>query len=277
MTVMQNATVSLQEMSRRLRVNCLRMGHSTGQNGAHFGSALSLVEIMVALYFGVMKYDPVNVSWEDRDRLILSKGHGAMAYYAAMKELGLVSFEELMTFKSDDTHLYGHPSMNRERGIEFSSGSLGLGLSLGVGTSFALRMKGNDARVFVILGDGECNEGSVWEAAMSASQFDLSSLTAIVDKNGLQYDGVTSSVLNMDPLDEKWRSFGWEVRVVDGHDPDALVDALAQTNDKPLVVIADTIKGKGIDFMENNPGWHHNRLSDDQLLAALKQLDGEYS
>jgi transketolase len=233
-----------------------------------------MVETMAALYLGVMRVDPTRPNWPERDRFILSKGHGAMAYYAALKQVGFVTDEELLAFKSNDTFLYGHPSMNVERGIEFSSGSLGLGLALGVGTALGLRRRGNvTSRVFVLMGDGECNEGSVWESAISAAHFGLGNVIAIIDKNGLQYDGPTGSILTMGDLEAKWRSFGWAAHTVDGHDVAQLHAALSDTpSDVPTVVIANTVKGKGVSFMENEPGWHHSRLSSAQLDQALAEV-----
>jgi transketolase len=242
------------------------MGLKTGLNGAHFGGGLSIVEIMAVLYLAVMRLKPTEPLWADRDRFILSKGHGAMAYYAALKQAGFVTDDELMTFKSNQTFLYGHPSMNPQKGIEFSSGSLGLGLSLGVGTAMGLRRRGNHAsRVFVLIGDGECGEGSVWESAASAAHFGLSNLVAIIDKNGLQYDGPTKDVLNMDGMAEKWESFGWEARTIDGHNVEHLLDAFERLGSKPTVLVANTVKGRGVPYMENNPVWHHNRLTQAQF------------
>lgn len=262
-----------------MRVDVLRMGAGTGANGAHFGGGLSLVEIMAVLYLGVMSVDPDRPAWEERDRFILSKGHGAMAYYAALKHAGFVSDAELLTFKSNNTFLYGHPSRNVARGIDFSTGSLGLGLSLAVGAAMGMRRNGNEtSRVFVVLGDGECDEGSVWESAASASHFRLGNVVAIVDKNGLQYDGPTGQILSMDDLGQKWRSFGWEVRSVDGHDVRALYEALVDLpSDQPTVVIADTVKGKGVSFMEGNPAWHHGKMSASQKEQAMAQVAAEES
>jgi len=260
-------------MTKEMRHDIFRMGLQTGLNGAHFGGGLSLVEIMAVLYRSVLRVNPEKPRWPERDRFILSKGHGAMAYYAALKQVGFVTDEELMTFKSNHTFLYGHPSMNPDKGIEFSSGSLGLGLALGVGTAMGLRKRDNHApRVFVLMGDGECGEGSVWESAASASHFGLSNLVAIIDKNGMQYDGPTNDVLNMDGMAEKWESFGWQAQTVDGHNLTELLDAFDNLGDKPSVIVANTIKGKGVSYMENNPAWHHNRLTQAQFeeLTAVK-------
>jgi transketolase len=257
---------TLSQIADEIRLDCLRMGLNTGANGAHFGGGLSLVEIMAVLYGHVMRIDPSRPRWEGRDRFVLSKGHGAMAYYAALKQVGFVTDDELMTFKSNNTFLYGHPSINVERGIEFSSGSLGLGLALGIGTALGLRLKGNtDPRVYVLLGDGECNEGSIWESAISASHFGLSNLTVIIDKNGLQYDGVTEHILDMGDLASKFESFGWSVQVVNGHDIGELLAAFDKQSQRPSAIVANTIKGKGVPYMENNATWHHNRLSQKQF------------
>lgn len=252
--------------SKEMRRDILRMGLKTGSNGAHFGGGLSLVEIMAVLYKSVLRVNSDFPRWDQRDRFILSKGHGAMAYYAALKQAGFVTDEELMSFKSNDTFLYGHPSMNLDKGIEFSSGSLGLGLALGVGTAIGLRKRGNDrSRVFVLMGDGECGEGSVWESAASTAHFGLSNLVAIIDKNGLQYDGPTKDILNMDDMAKKWESFGWEARNVDGHNLKELLTAFEDLGDRPTVIVANTVKGKGVLFMENNPLWHHSRLTQAQF------------
>jgi len=261
-----NVIEACESAAQEIRYDILRMGLKTGSNGAHFGGGLSLVEIMAVLYLSVMRVDSSRPRWQERDRFILSKGHGAMALYAALKQVGFVTDEELMTFKSNNTFLFGHPSMNLDKGIEFSSGSLGLGLALGAGTAMGLRKRGNNtSRVFVLMGDGECDEGSVWESAASAAHFGLSNLVAIVDKNGLQYDGPTREILNMDGMAEKWESFGWQTRVVDGHNLSELLGALDRFEGKPTVVIANTVKGKGISFMEHNPAWHHNRLTQAQF------------
>lgn len=259
----------------QMRKDALRMSLAAGDSGAHYGGGLSMMEIMDVLYLAIMKIDADNPYDDNRDRFILSKGHGVLALYAALKQVGFVTDEDLDTFKTNNTFLYGHPSMNILKGIEFSSGSLGQGLSLGVGSCLALRRKGNNtSKVYVLLGDGECDEGSVWEAAASAAHYNLVQLIAIIDKNMLQYDGETKSVLSMDNLEDKWRSFGWDTIVVNGHDVERLYDAFTTEHDKPLAIIANTVKGKGISFMENNPLWHHSKLSQKQYEAAMKELEG---
>ncbi len=265
------------EASRRMRINAIKMTYNAGNVGAHIGGALSMIEIMSALYLGVMKYDINNPCWEERDRFILSKGHGALAQYVALKEAGFLSDKDLLTFKKNETLLYTHPYMNLKIGIEFSSGSLGQGLSLGVGSALALKRKNNNfSRVFVLLGDGECDEGSVWEAAACAKHYKLSNLVAVVDKNNLQSDGNTENVLSMKSLEEKWKSFGWNVLSVDGHSEEDLLIALSVKSNIPVVIIANTIKGKGVSFMENNALWHNNRLTEEQFARAIEEQEVNY-
>lgn len=266
--------MNLQKMSAQIRRDIVEMGFACGMNGAHFGGSLSLVEIMAALYGRVMNFDARRPADDNRDRLILSKGHGVIAQYAALKQIGLLNDEDLKSFKQNDTKLYAHPSMNLKSGIEFSSGSLGQGLSLGVGTALALKRKQNGtSRIFVVLGDGECDEGSVWEAAMSAVSFGLNNLTAIVDRNRLQYDGDTETVLPLENFAEKWRAFGWDVEECNGHDTDELVNILSAKREKPFVLIADTVKGKGISFMENNAAWHNGVLTKTLYETAVQELE----
>ncbi len=270
----KNLLEECRAMCIRMRKNSLKMSFAAGRTGAHLGGGLSMIEIMAVLYYAVMKINPKDTYSEQRDRFILSKGHGVLALYAAMYERGFFSEDDLENFKADNALLSGHPSMNQEKGIEFSSGSLGQGLSLGVGVCIALNRKNNfDSKVYVLLGDGECDEGSVWEAAASASYYNLKNLVAIIDKNGLQYDGRTQEVLSMSDMGNKWRSFGWEVREVDGHDVSELYHAFQTESDKPLAVIANTVKGKGISFMEDDPKWHHAQLTQKLYDMAMKELE----
>jgi transketolase len=259
----------------QMRRDSLRMSLAAGSSGAHCGGGLSAIELIDVLFLAVMNTSADNPFDEGRDRFIMSKGHGVLALYAALKQSGFISDAELDMFKGDGSPLSGHPSMNVARGIEFSSGSLGQGLSLAAGTCLALRRKGNSSsRVYVLLGDGECNEGSVWEAAAFAAHHRLHRLIAIVDRNGLQYDGETREILSMDDLADKWRSFGWQTVVIDGHDIRQIYDALTRQYDRPYAVIADTVKGKGVSFMENSPLWHHARLSPKQYQDAMMELGG---
>ncbi len=263
------------DAARQMRIDSIKAIYNVGNTGGHIGGTLSMIEIMAVLFLGVMQYDPKNPLWEQRDRFILSKGHGALAQYAAMKQLGMISEEEWQTFKKEGTFLFAHPSRNLEKGIEFSSGSLGQGVSLAVGVALALKKKKNEAHIYVLVGDGECNEGSVWEAIASASHFKLDNLTVIVDRNGLQYDGKTEDILSMENFGAKFSAFGLHTEEVDGHDAGALYDALTLKWDGPKVVIADTIKGKGVSFMEGVPQWHNGRLSEKQYMQALQEQGEE--
>lgn len=280
-TCLMGRTVKLSEeviekckrVALQMRIDALYMTKNAGNMGAHIGGTLSMIEIMAVLYNEVLNIDISDLKWEGRDRFILSKGHGVMAQYVAMKSIGILSDIDLQSFKKNHTKLYAHPSMNLDMGIEFSSGSLGQGLSLGVGTALALKRKQNyESRVFVLLGDGECNEGQIWEAAMSAASFDLDNLVVIIDKNGLQYDGKTQDVLDMGKLEDKWKAFGFETYTVDGHSVEQLLRVFSVSTNSPIAIIAETTKGKGVSFMENDASWHNNRITDEQLNQALKEL-----
>lgn len=262
---------ALESAAADMRRDVITMTYKAGNIGAHIGGGLSLIEIMTVLYLKIMRLDPKNPLWDIRDRMILSKGHGAIAMYAALRQVGYLTYEQLLTYKQNGSYITAHPTLAPEKGSEFASGSLGQGLALGVGTCLGLKFKQNEARVFVIHGDGECDEGSVWEAAAAASHYELNNLVSIVDRNNLQYDGETKDVLNMEDMAEKWSAFGWETHVVNGHDLEALCQVLSIAHDKPLCVIADTVKGKGVSFIENNYRWHNGRLSDEQYKNAMKE------
>lgn len=262
------------EIATRMRKQVLTMGYNVGNLGAHFGSGLSIIDITATLYGEIMRLDPKNPLWEDRDRFILSKGHGSLGYYTALGEAGFLSEEDLNTFEKNDGFLPGQPQMDMSKGIEFSTGSLGHGLSIGIGIALVAKSKQKDFKTYVLMGDGECNEGSVWEAAMAASHYKLDNLVAIIDKNDLQSDGCTADIMCMDNWREKWEAFGWEAIEVDGHDIAQLYDAFSKshTTGKPLAVIAKTVKGKGISFMENNNEWHHNHLTKIQFDKAIEEI-----
>lgn len=259
--------------SQRIRRHIIEMTYNTGKTGAHLGGSLSIVELLACLYSGLIKYRSDEPEWEERDRVILSKGHAAMALYAAMAEAGIIKEECLDSFKKDGSLLGGHPSLNGLPGIEFASGSLGQGLSLGVGTSLALKKKSINSRVYVFLGDGECNEGAVWEAALSASHYNLNNLVAVVDINKIQYDGYTDDIMNMRPFENKWKDFGWETESIDGHNIEEILKAYNTVSDKPLVILAQTIKGKGISFMEDNWKFHNSSLAKEQYDLAVTELE----
>lgn len=264
-------------MARRMRRAALDMALSAGNNGAHLGSGLSIIEIMATLYGGVMKIDPGNPEMADRDRFILSKGHGTLGYYAALTEVGLMTPEDQDCFEDNGGPFPGQPVLNLKKGIEFSSGSLGMGLSQGIGTAIAGKRHVQPYNAFVLMGDGECNEGTVWEAAMMASHLKLDNLFAIVDYNKMQSDGPSATILDMGDFAGKWASFGFDVLEVDGHNVADLhatfSEALGNRNEKPTVVIANTVKGKGISFMENDNAWHHNRLVQKDHELAVAELN----
>ena len=270
--------MSIQGMAKRMREHALMMAFSARENGAHLGGGLSLIEIMATLYGDILHLDPKNPEWEDRDRFILSKGHGVLAYYAALAEAGFFPVNDLKKFGVNGGFLSGLPVMNMKKGIECSSGDLGMGLSIGVGIALAGKMRNKSYYTYVLLGDGECNEGSIWEAAMSASHFQLWNLIAIIDKNDLQYDGICSEIMNMNNLKDKWETFGWEVIETDGHDVKTLLRTFRacthSTEMKPHVIIANTIKGKGVSFMENKKEWHHSTLSQKQYMTAITEVRG---
>ncbi len=243
----------------------------------HTGPALSMVEIATALYFGVLRLDPEKPRHPERDRFLLSKGHACTTLYAALAERGFFPVSRLDEYYRLDSLLGGHP-VNGLPGIEASTGSLGHGLPMAAGMALAGKMDRRSHRVFTVLGDGENQEGSVWEAAMAAAHYRLDNLIAIIDRNGLEIDGPTETVMALEPLHLKWGSFGWSVRMVDGHDPSALVQALRSvpfSPGKPSVVIAKTIKGKGIDFIENRKEWHHRAPDPKQAEEALRQLQAQ--
>lgn len=258
--------------ARKMRQNILHLAHQAGNNGSHLGPALSIVEIMAVLYLHVMKIKPGDPSWDERDRFILSKGHGALGMYVAMCEAGVISKDDLYTYEVNGGSFPGQPSKNLSKGIEYSGGSLGLGLSYGAGIALAAKREKYDFRTYVLMGDGELNEGTVWESAMFARHQQLGSLTVVVDRNHMQSDGPSEGILSMD-VEAAWRGFGWEVVSCDGHNVGDLLRAFEQNvTNYPRAIIANTVKGKGVSFMENSKDWHHNRLTDDLYPKALDEL-----
>ena len=264
----------INEMTKRMRKNILDMSLSAGSESSHFGGGLSIVEITATLFGSIMSYDAKNPEWEDRDRFILSKGHGCLGYYTALHEIGLISKDDLMKFEKTNSYLLGHPVMNRKKGIEFSNGSLGMGLSVGIGVALAAKKRKKNYKIYVLIGDGECNEGSVWEAAMAAPNFKLDNIISIVDRNNLQQTGTNKEIMSVGDIAEKWRSFAWDVIELDGHNIKELYDAFSneRNSTKPLAIIANTIKGKGFSFSENNNDWHHKIMSKSQYELAIKEL-----
>jgi len=261
-------------MAREMRRRILDVSHACN-TGAHVGGGLSMVDITATLYGDVMRYDAANPRWEQRDRFILSKGHGVLGYFSALRVAGIISEEVFTTFQTNESDLIAHPIMNLDLGIESSNGSLGHGLSMGVGLAIAARRQKKDHKVYVLLGDGECNEGSVWESVMSAAHHKLDNLIAIVDYNKLQNDGAEVNIMNSGDMATKWRSFGWNVCELDGHDIPALYDGFVGhvVAGKPKVVVAHTVKGKGVPFMENNNEWHHNRVTKAIYDRALQEME----
>ncbi len=265
---------NIKNFSLEVKKNILEMALAAGASSAHFGGALSIVEIISILFAHQMKIDKKNINWEKRDRFILSKGHACLAYYAALCEIGYISKEELKTFEKNDSNLLGHPVKNTKLGIDFSNGSLGMGLSLGIGVALSSKKKKLNFNVYVILGDGECNEGSVWEAAMAAPNFKLDNLYVIIDKNNFQQTGSNKEIMNVENLKDKWSSFGWHAIELDGHNIEDLFEFFknSQKIKKPKAIIANTVKGKGFSFSENNNQWHHSVLTKSLYEKAIKEI-----
>jgi len=263
----------LRDVCKRMRRSIVRM---TGEaSSGHPGGSLSAVEILVTLFYGVMRHDPKNPEWEDRDRFILSKGHGCPVLYAVFAELGYTPADELMTLRKLGSIYQGHPDRRFIPALEASTGSLGQGLSIGAGMALAARLDGKSYRTYVLLGDGEIQEGQVWEAAMFAAHHKMDNLVAIVDYNKAQLDGFVADVMDLEPLVEKWQGFGWHVIDLDGHDIQALQQAFSEAaavKGKPTVLIANTVKGKGVSFMENDPKWHGITPKPEEVALALKEL-----
>ena len=272
----KRSEAGLAELGRialELRRTTLKMIHRA--RSGHPGGALSVADILTVLYFHQMNIRPEEPLWPDRDRFVLSKGHSCPIWYAALAKLGYFDESHLWTLRQFGSILQGHPAMIKTPGVDSTSGSLGQGLSIGVGMALVSKLDKAAWRVFVVLGCGEMNEGQVWEAAQAANKYHLDNLIAIVDYNKLQLDGTNDEVMPTEPLDEKWRSFGWNVRRIDGHDMGQIVEALAAADEQgesPTIIIADTVKGKGVSFMEHSLNWHGKPPSDEQLEAALAEL-----
>ena len=263
----------LEKMAKQLRRHVVTMIAKAGSG--HPGGSLSAADIVTALYFKVMRHDPKNPQWPDRDRFVLSKGHVAPILYAALAECGYFPVEELSTLRKLGSRLQGHTDRALTPGVEMSAGSLGQGLSFGIGIALASRIDKRDYHVYVLLGDGECEEGQIWEAAMSAPHFKLDNLTAIVDHNGIQLDGRCCDIMGLESLADKWRAFNWHVIEIDGLDMSQILQALEEagkTKLRPTVIIAHTVKGKGVSFMENNVDFHGKAPTAQEAEIALKEL-----
>jgi transketolase len=265
---------ALEARAREFRKAILRM--TTRAGSGHPGGSLSAIDIITALYFHHMRHDPTNPSWPDRDRFVMSKGHGCPAWYVALAAAGYFGAEHLETLREIGSLLQGHPDMTRTPGVDMSTGSLGMGFSAAIGMALAARVDGRPYRVYAMLGDGETQEGSIWEGAMFAAHYRLATLTAIVDRNGLQQTGRTEERIRLDPLPEKWRAFQWDVQEIDGHDMAQIVSALERARGvtgRPQVIVAHTVKGKGVSFVEGVVGFHGKALTPAELERALAELD----
>lgn len=267
--------MNLEETACQIRINIINMLEKS-QSG-HPGGSLSLSEIMSVLYFKEMNIDPANPKWEDRDRFVLSKGHGAPVLYAALAERGFFPKEELNNLRKINSMLQGHPDMKGTPGVDMTTGSLGQGLAAANGMALAAKIDKKDFRVYSAIGDGECQEGLIWEAAMLAAHYKLDNLTVFLDHNGLQIDGTNEDVMNIEPIDEKFKSFGWNVLKIDGHSIEEIVEAIdkaKETKGQPTIIISKTFKGKGVSFMENQAGWHGKAPSAEEACKALEELGG---
>jgi transketolase len=273
----ERTTEELVYLSRKIRLTALEMIHNTGSG--HPGPSLSVADILTVLYFsGLTAISPEDPARKDRDRIILSKGHGAPALYAALAEAGYFERRHLTTFRKLDTILQGHPDMKETPGVDMTSGALGNGLSAGIGMAMAAGFTGSSYRVYVVLGDGECQEGQIWEAAMAAATRGCANLTVIIDRNRFNQTGSTERSARLEPFAEKWKAFGWEVEEVDGHDHAQLTAALKtarEYTDRPYAIIARTIKGKGVSFIEGKAEWHSRALSDSEIEQARIELQFE--
>ena len=271
----QDQIPEIQSFAKQIRKNILHMSLVAGASSSHFGGSLSTVEILATLYNNVLKFDASNPLWEDRDRFILSKGHACLGYYSALCEKGYFNKEDLNSFEQNGSFLLGHPVINKKKGIEFSNGSLGMGLSLGIGVALAAKKNNKSYKTFVLIGDGECNEGSVWEASMSAAHFKLDKITIIIDDNNFQQTGSNEKIMSLGNIKSKWESFDWHTEEINGNNIDEILNTFKKISNikKPKAIIAKTIKGKGVSFIENNNIWHHSILTQKKYDEAINELD----
>jgi transketolase len=274
--VSADQALELRRRATRIRLRDLRMVYEAGLG--HPGGEFSAIDILTVLYFAVLRHDPTHPDDPERDRFVLSKGHGAAALYTTLAEAGYFDPAELSTFMAPLSRLNGHPDRNKVPGVETNTGPLGHGFPVAVGIALSARLDGSDRRTYVLTGDGELQEGSMWEAAMAAHHYGLDGLTVIVDRNGLQQGDTTESTMSLEPLPDKWRAFGWSVREVDGHDHAALLTTLRATPfepGRPSCVIAHTHKGHGVSFMSDQVAWHHHVPTDDEFRRATAELEAE--
>jgi len=274
-SVIQEKVKELKKIAHQIRRMVVEMVFKA-QSG-HLGGSLSVAEIVSVLYFSELKLDPNNPCWPDRDRLVPSKGHCAPAIYSALALKGFIGSDCLKTLRQVDCILQGHPCMNSTPGIDMSTGSLGHGLSIGIGMALGGRIKRNNFLVYVLLGDGELNEGEIWEAAMTAAKHSLSNLIAIVDRNRVQLDGPTEKIMPLEPLIEKWKAFNWNTTTINGHNVEEILSSInwAKSNHEgPSIIIANTVKGKGVSFMENTHEWHGRPPTREEYELAIKELEG---
>ena len=264
---------ALEDMARRCRINIVRMTHAA--NSGHPGGSLSAIDILAALYGTQMRIDPEDANWSDRDRFIMSKGHASPAVYSILNEIGYISEDDMMSFRELGSVCQGHVDMKWTDGVDFSAGSLGMGLSFGLGCALAARLDDSDRNVWVMLGDGEIQEGEVWEAFMAADFHSLGNLKVIIDRNRIQNDDFVHLQMEVGDVSAKISSFGWDVKEIDGHSMQEVVDALewAESNkSRPVAIVANTVKGKGVSFMEDNPAFHGKAPNDEELAIALEEL-----
>lgn len=272
--------VQIEKAAASMRCKALAMALKAGRNGAHIGGGFSAIELLATLFLAVMKYRADESEWPERDRFFLSKGHGVLAYYAALWKAGIIPEETLMTFEENGGDFPGHPVLNPRYGIEISSGSLGMGIGIAAGNALAGKLNKRNYRCYVLLGDGECDEGTVWEAAMAAAHYKLNNLIVLLDRNSIQSDGSCRQVMDLGNIEQKWSAFGWKTEVVDGHNITAIYNALVATRleHKPYIVIANTVKGKGVSFFENTAEWHHGVVTQelyDKALAELQESEND--
>ncbi|MEX2446196.1 MAG: transketolase [Dehalococcoidia bacterium] len=264
----------LYALTRRVRRHVVQMVYDA--KSGHIGGSLSATDILAVLYGRILRHDPQDPDWPERDRFIMSKGHCTPVQYAVLAEFGYLPVEELATFRRRGSRLQGHSVLGKPPGVENSAGALGMGLSFGLGVRLGMRLRHIDGCVYVLMGDGEQDEGQVWEAAMAAAHHGVDHFVALIDRNGIQNDDFTAATMRTEPLDEKYRAFGWDVRAgVDGHDLEAIEEALTWARDtrgKPACIIFDTVKGKGVSFMENNPGFHGAAPNEEQFTLAMQEL-----